>query len=194
MKNKLLEFKIDGGGMRHFEIHGDTKETILDFSDNPYLDFSDIEMYEIKEGTQTPYEPVATAWATGRKLTVYDATDDVINRMVRNQTEDFEVLYVREDIKEFVDNYRKNKALVFAEREIPYRIINNKYISAYELHLATDSFLYYMNCDEMIMLRTASGELVSDNYFAEVGYYESLEAIEKGEEKKLEFQTYEQDK
>jgi len=190
MKNKLLEFKMEGGGIRHFEIYGDIKETILDFADNRYLDFADIEMYEIKDKEKVPYEPVGTTWATGQRLTVYDATSDVVDRIVRNQTKDFEVLYIREDIKEFVDNYRKDIALVFAEREIPYRIIKNNYINTYELHLATEDFLYYINNDEMIMLRTASGEPVSDNYFAEVGYYESLENIENGEEKKLEFQTY----
>jgi len=101
MKNKLLEFKMEGGGIRHFEIYGDIKETILDFADNRYLDFADIEMYEIKDKEKVPYEPVGTTWATGQRLTVYDATSDVVDRIVRNQTKDFEVLYVRDDIKEY---------------------------------------------------------------------------------------------
>lgn len=59
-----------------------------------------------------------------------------------------------------------------------------------KLEFATDRFLYYDDELEMpVMFRTEDGTLVSNNEFSEIGYLDSLDAIELGEESVLAFEA-----
>lgn len=59
---------------------------------------------------------------------------------------------------------------------------------------ATDRFLYYLyEYEGILMFRTEDGTVVSDNEFAEMGYWESKENVEKGTEHILAFTEYSTD-
>ena len=51
-----------------------------------------------------------------------------------------------------------------------------------ELVMVTDQYIYYADYDKMLMLRTDDHTIVSDNYFAEVEYEDSIENIKEGKE------------
>lgn len=64
------------------------------------------------------------------------------------------------------------------------------------LHLAvaTDRFLFYKNdFDEAFMYETASGKLISNNEFADMGLEDITQRIILGKETKLLFQEYSQE-
>lgn len=64
------------------------------------------------------------------------------------------------------------------------------------LHLAvaTDRFLFYKNdFDKAFMYETASGKLISNNEFADMGLDDSTRHIILGKETKLPFQEYSQE-
>ena len=86
-------------------------------------------------------------------------------------------------VKTYVDAFHKAIA-AHRGRDIPYYIIfDGRFL---KLAFATDRFLYYDDDLEMpVMFRTEDGTLVSNNEFAKIGYHDSLDAIELGEESVL---------
>ena len=82
--------------------------------------------------------------------------------------------------------------LTFAGRDIPYKVLGGPSFAEYPLIYATDQYLYYAyDPDAVLMIKTDTGELVSDNCFAEMGLYDSQEAVDAGTEKLLEFKEFE---
>lgn len=64
--------------------------------------------------------------------------------------------------------------------EVPCRIIDRNF-DVYELEVATDKYLYYATDDRMIML-DYDHQVITDNYFAEVGLIQSIDAMKEGKE------------
>lgn len=61
------------------------------------------------------------------------------------------------------------------------------------LAVATDRFLFYKNdFDEAFMYKTASGKLISNNEFADMGLEDITQRIILGKKAKLLFQEYSQ--
>lgn len=100
------------------------------------------------------------------------------------------MIYLDSELENYVALFLQRTAAEFNGRKIPYEILFKE--ERAHLVFATDQFLYYL--DELgciNMFRTCDGTLVSDNEFAEIGFYESTDAIETGEEVKIDFKSYE---
>lgn len=187
---KLFEFILnDGENNRHFEITGKVK-VVHNIVGYPFLETEEILVYETKGDKKVSFEPTATRWATGERLKTSDVFDDVLERYIRNETEDFKVLYVDPEVSCMAAVYKNRTALIYKGRNIPYQIIDNDMQYVYQLCLATSEYLYYCSDEAMVMLSTKDGALVSDNYFAEIGYSDSEDAIEEGMEENLVFKKY----
>jgi len=102
----------------------------------------------------------------------------------------FKVLYIDPVIESVAIFYHNRTALRYMGRDIPYQIIDNDDQRVYRLLMVTSKYLYYTYEDTFIMLDARSGDLISDNYFAETGYWDSEEAIKNGEEEQLVFKKY----
>ena len=147
------------------------------------LEFDELEIFEVKEGKKEIFKPKGHTFS-GNKLDCQDAIGDVIARYSRNE-QGLTILYMHNDIKNFVDEYKK-EFITVENREIPYKVLHGSFPSVYNLLLITDFYTYYISeDDECLMLDTATGEVISDNYFASVGYEQSLESIEEGGERKI---------
>lgn len=187
---KLFEIILhDGNEERHFEFTGQI-QVVHNNVGYPFLETGDITIYEIKDSEKVLFEPPATSWATGDRLSASDAMNDVLQRYICNQTDGFKVLYVDPEVYDMAAVYKNRTALRYKGRDIPYQIIDNDMQYVYELYLATSEYLYYI-CDDMFLMQDIeTGTLISDNYFAEVGFSESEEAIEEGTEENLVFKKY----
>ena len=192
---KLMEFKIkvkinqDSDIFRHFEIWAESISFEDHESNIPACIADDIQMYEFTESGKVPFRPNCRDWF-GTLITVEEALDDVLGRLTRNETGTLNMIYLDSELEKYVALYLKRIAAEFDGRKIPYEILFKE--ERAHLVFATDQFLYYL--DELgcvNMFRTCDGTLVSDNEFAEIGFYESEEAIETGDEIKIEFTTYE---
>lgn len=190
---KLMEFKIkpnrEPATLRHFEIWADN----ISFKDHenkiPVCTADGILMYEFTGTEKVPYQPNRRDWY-GNIITVDDAFYDILGRLTRNETEMLNVIYLDSDLENYVSLFLGRTAAEFSGRKIPYEILFKGGIA--QLVLATDQFLYYLDeLDFINMFRTCDGTLVSDNEFAEIGFYESEDAIGTGGEVKIDFQSYE---
>jgi len=164
---------------RRFRFYGEVEVKAEENS----LDFSDLTIFEVVNEVEKPFQITATTWV-GTALNAEDALADVISRWTRFEA-GFEVFSVAEKIHLFCDKYRFI-TLVAGERNIPYKILYGTFLEEYDLGLVTDKYTYYVRgCDQLLMLHTDTGEIVSDNYFAECGLVDSISAVETEKEKLL---------
>lgn len=188
---KLLECIIVADGQRRkFEFEGNVK--IIEEGPDPYAEFEDLCIYEHTEGGREIFEPEGITWH-GEKIDAEYAINDVLCGYSRNETEDYEVLFICEELEKFAGRYKSKIALTYETRDIPYRILHGAFCETYFLFFATNEYLFYMRDDtDVVMLQTHDGGVVSDNYFATVGYDQSEEAVHSGEEIALSFVEYEE--
>ena len=124
------------------------------------------------------YSPNQKTWQ-GDTLTEEDAVYEVIFMAECDAAGMAGIIYMDACIKDVISYYQK-EYVEYDSRRIPLKICRGEFADLYELRLVTDHYIFY-GCDDMLlMLRTENGELVSDNYFAEIGYCEELEDISKG--------------
>ncbi len=167
---------------KRFTLHGEEPELRLDLDGFPYIRIRHGNLFEIEGENIHIFIPRAKS-ETGEPFSVQEVLQDVLQRLARNETGILELVYVSEIVKTYVDAFHKAIA-AHQGRDIPYYIIFDERLL--KLEFATDRFLYYDDDLEMpVMFRTEDGTLVSDNEFAEIGYYQSLDAIEQGEETAL---------
>lgn len=181
---KIFEcaFPVEGE-RKQFRFDGQVERKPLPLygKDTFTLKFENVEVFEFKEGTYKPFEITAESWM-GQQLDEDDALADIISRYTRNET-DFEALYVHDIIHEFINSWISEEIVSENGRKIPDGIVGDFRFNIFGLLLVTDKYCYYAADEhDVIMLDTASGHLVSDNYFASVGFYDSLDAIKTGEE------------
>jgi len=188
---KIAEAKLSG---KHFVFYGDV--SIEEEKHVPVgsldIEYENLAIMEVVDGTEVPFTMTSYTWS-GHKQTEENAVTDILSRYSRNETiahHRFELIFLCDNIKNNIDVYRTEEALNLNGRGIPYRIFYGPFLNSYELSLATTEFLYYHHDDEILMLDIETGGVVSDNYFAEVGFAESESNINKGLEKKLTFTTY----
>lgn len=144
-------------------------------------------VYKEKDGVLSPFVIKAVNWY-GIQLTPADALKDVAGRITRNETETLTVNDIWPELKEALDEFKKYPAIT-GDRIVPYFIYYGGDIA--KLDYATDRFLYYLyEYEGILMFRTEDGTVVSDNEFAEMGYWESKENVEKGTEHILPFTEY----
>ena len=132
-------------------------------------------VYKETDGVLSPFVIKAVNWF-GERQTPTDALRDVAGRITRNETGTLTVNDIWPVLKKALDKFKKYPAIT-GDRVIPYFIYNMGNIA--NLVYATDRFLYYLyEYEGLLMFRTEDGTIVSDNEFAEIGYWNSKENVE----------------
>ena len=171
---------------KRFTLYGDTPEIRLNLNALPYIHIQNGKMFEIENGNAQPFTPRLKI-NTGKPFSVEEVLQDVVMRLARNETGVMDPVFVNEVVKTYAEAFHKTIA-AHQGRNIPYYILFDKRFL--KLEFATDRFLYYDDELEMpVMFRTEDGTLVSNNEFSEIGYLDSLDAIELGEESVLAFEA-----
>lgn len=175
---KLATFKIDS---TTYSVYGNVemeKGKTLDREEYPYPEFYDTKAVIHKEGKEIPFSPSGRTWP-GEK---YDATKMISNFLLHEMigSKRYETVYIEPSLKEFLSFYRT--CIEVDEMKFQNRILSHDMHEIYDLSLVTNDYTYYMSCDQVLMLSTKTREIVSDNYFAEVGFWDSVENIENGKE------------
>lgn len=144
------------------------------------MEFSDISATHMVNGQEEVYTPMGSSWA-GHKYNATDVLEFFIAAIIRGD-DSHRALYIDDGLNEYIDSYTSNVAVSVAGKTIPSRIPNNKLYCVYQLYLVTDQYTYYLHDDEVLMLSTENHIVVSDNYFAEVGFWDSVNNIKQGKE------------
>ena len=180
VEGERRQFRFDGQ-IERIPLHLPEKEKVT-------MEFKDVKILEFINGSYEAFEVINKSW-TGRQLDEDDAFADVLSRYSRNMS-GFEALYVHDVLREVLEKLETGDIVLENGRKVPKEVINGFFIGSsgsfdvLGLLLVTDKYTYYaVDENDAIMLDTATGELVSDNYFASVGFFDSLEAIKTGEEK-----------
>ena len=171
--------------MERFNIYGECIiETGKDHSDREYVypEFDALSARKVEDGKEIPYGPTGTSW-TGRRYNVYDMIQSYICSLIQGSSQ-YVTIFQDKKLQELVESYMAADeiAITVHDRKIPKRILGSD-MDAYELVMVTDQYIYYADYDKMLMLRTSDHTIVSDNYFASVGYTDSIENIKEGKEK-----------
>lgn len=172
----------------HYET--DEKTEKLEF---PYPEFYDKKLGGYKLDLTTneisliDYKDLGERWI-GEPFTIYDVPSSVCAAYTQKDSTCF-IQYLEDGLKKILDSPVYEKALING-KEIPLRMLDSD-MNVMQLLMATDRYLYYYHDDSYKMINANTLETVSDNYFAEVGFEDSKENIESGEEKLIWIHPYE---
>lgn len=185
----LLDFwMIDDRGEEskrsRFTIYGVRPTISLDQDKLPFIQMEDKEMFQVLENGEVPYQPRLKSDHSGR-FTIEEIMKDVLERLARNETGILVPVYISNIVMEYVCGFRHH-VIETDTRRIPYFIpFENRLLG---LVYATKEFLFYDDLlDLVVMFRTKDGTLVSNNEFAEIGFFESLDSVRDGTTKPLRF-------
>lgn len=165
----------------HFRFYGEVEWEERP-GQEPAIDFPAISIVQVENEREIPFVIRATTWH-GSKLTGMDAITDVLSRYARKDTS-IKILFMEDTIKTYLDALCQD----IIETEIgivPKRIVYGSFLDIYHLELVTDQYIYYSYDSIIVMLSAEDRGVIADNYFAEVGYFNSEEAIAHGTEKQL---------
>ena len=154
-------------------------------------EFDNIKVTKLVNGKEEDYMPAGCTW-TGREYNALDVIESFVAALIRGD-ETYTKIFVDEGLQEVVEYYTTEIAATAKGKFIPARIFDGSLIYQYRLLMVTDAFIYYYNDDSFIMLNTEDHSIVSDNYFAEVGYNDSVENIRDGSETLIWGELPEQD-
>ena len=145
-----------------------------------YPNFYNMVATKVVDGKEESYCPSGESW-TGEKYTASDMAGFLISALIVGDM-GYEKIYLEEGLQELVDDYTKDVVVTVDGKDIPRKILTNDMFSLYQLNLVTDLYFYYGCDDSMVMYDISEHSVISDNYFAEYGYMESLEHIACQEE------------
>lgn len=175
----LATFKVKEkeGQFNVYNVYGDYE--ISEDNNDFELELFGCSATKVVNGKEERYTPAGQSWY-GVKYGAKDMLKFMLSGyMVGNDM--YNPLYIDFGLQEYVDTFLKAVATEVDGKAVVLKMMSLSHI--YTLSLVTDRFIFYHYEDMVIMLRTDTREVVSDNYFAENGYFESLDNIEKGEEK-----------
>lgn len=181
MKQLLATFEVEG---KRFSVFGDySLETIkLDEKNFAYPEFYNLSSTTILDGKSKNYKPSGRNFS-GRS---YDVTD-MISGFISDQISGGKVykkIYLEDKLTDLVDQYRKNTVAVKGN-DIPAYILYGHNLDLYKLEIVTTEYMYYSADDSILMFNAKTCQLISNNYFAETGLLDSVDAIKAGKEKLL---------
>lgn len=187
---KLMELVIKAKDSKysnkHLVVYGEV-EIITDTHYNKiefkYPEIENINIVELVDGKEIEFSISGTTWA-GRNYDFYDVVLTALADAIRNDFTIQEVLYMCPALQSIKDSYNEI-ALNVEGLDIPKNILHGYCCDFYQLDVVTDKYICYFSTDTFLMLSTKDHSIISDNYFAEVGYWDSKEKVEKGEEKLL---------
>lgn len=162
---------------KRFTLHGDRPQLWVDGNNIPYIKVENGQIFEVNGDDMVPFTPFPKN-ALGEPFSVTEVLRDLLTRLSRNETGIVEPIFMSEIVNVYISAFRGLIA-VHQERDIPYYIVfNNRLL---KLAFGTDRFLYYDDSLAMpVMFRTEDGTLVADSEFADIGYYDSLDAVREG--------------
>lgn len=180
---KLFEIKIIDESSayhgKHLIVYGDLK--IVDENESKYPEINDIIVNEKISKTETEFIISGAAW-NGRKYDNYDIVTSSISSYLREDVSSYIVSEVCDELQQLIDFYKIDK-LIINDRDIPKKILFGYDMHVYELTVVTNKYIYYTYDDMIVMLDINDGSVISDNYFAEVGFFDSKENVDNGDEK-----------
>ena len=176
----LLEFTVLRGNYRgeQFRCYG-VFNNLTPNLPLAEVEFKDVRMARlINNSWCNKFEPEGVDWY-GNEYTEEDVLTDVLADLIAGCNENYSVKHMSGDVHNMVRSYQLKKVADDL----------NLYVwrkgNILELQMATDKYAYYSKDDVFTMLDTDTKELISDNYFAENAVWESVEAINAGEERLL---------
>ncbi len=182
---KLIEFVVIMEPCREsksrFVVSGDYV-IATDHDGNPYPEFSNIKAEIFRDGNYEDYSPKGCSWA-GHRFTAEDIIMDVLACICRGGSS-YQILYLDGDLEALIVKYQEEMVPIEESLKLPKRILG-KDGDVYELLNVTEQYIYYTHDDHTIMLSLRTREVISDNYFAEVGWNNSMEAVINGKERML---------
>lgn len=175
MEKVLMSTKVLKDG-RHIVIYGDyVMENDIDLNGDGYTypDFDvRAELYDEKTKSFQKYEPEGVNWY-GVPYVVADMAWSAILRNIFGNKE-IETSFTDPGIEEWV---RKVKEDVVCG-DIPKKVPGD--MKCYILILVTEKFIFYEEDESFLMLSKETREIISDNYFAEEGLWQTAEEIKNG--------------
>lgn len=144
-----------------------------------YPDFFDISMTRLVDGVEECYFPEGNSWS-GHKYDCCDIANFLISALIRGD-KSYTKIYLDSELETIVNSYTEC-AITIGDNVIPKRILAADLYNLYQLVLVTNNYIYYLFGDSMIMLCAQEHTVVSDNYFAEAGFTDSIENINSGKE------------
>ena len=153
----------------------------------PYPVFKHLHVTQVSEGKEVPYEPQGTRPFDVPKIFKAIATRALATEIMGTTTEMFQMLFLDEGLRKFVDHFRSEENYVLSISGLPiYRyIVSGNLRECLELNMVTDAFIYYSQYGMFDALGTTDHRLVSDNELADNCYLDSVENIRSGTEKLL---------
>lgn len=172
---------------KRFTLHGDRPQLCVNRENIPYIKVENGQIFEINGEDATPFTPFPKN-AQDEPFSVMEVLQDLLMRLSRNETGVVEPLFISEIVHVYISAFHSTIA-AHQDRDIPYYIVfDNRFL---KLAFGTDRFLYYDDSLAMpVMFHTKDGTLVANNEFADIGYYNSLDAVLKGSETPLDIKVY----
>ena len=173
----LLEFTVLRGNYRgeQFRCYG-VFNNLTPNLPLAEVEFKDVRMARLIDNSWcNKFEPEGVDWY-GNEYTEEDVLTDVLADLIAGCNENYSVKHMSGDVHNMVRSYQLKKVADDL----------NLYVwrkgNILELQMATNKYLYYAKDDSFVMLNAKTKDLISDNYFAENAVWESVEAINAGEE------------
>lgn len=153
----------------------------------PYPVFEHLHVTQVSEGKEIPYEPRGARPSDIPKIFKAIATRALATEIMGTTTEMFQMLFLDEGLRKFVNHFRSEENYVLCISGLPiYKyIVSGNLRECLELNMVTDAFIYYSQYGMFDALGTMDHRLVSDNEFADNCYLDSVENIRNGTEKLL---------
>lgn len=174
----LATFEVEGNKYNiygNYEIENDT-----DYIGNPYIypEFSELSAKQIVDDKEVDFKLTGCTW-TGRGYVVENMISDFLAKEILD-SKLYKAYYIESGLQKIIDCYHREDNIVTVRNglRIPKYILSNEMFGIYELTLVTNEYIYYMYADRVLMFSTDTYEVVSDNYFAEVGYWDSIQNID----------------
>ena len=153
----------------------------------PYPVFEHLHVTQVSEGKEIPYEPRGARPSDIPKIFKAIATRALATEIMGTTTEMFQMLFLDEGLRKFVNHFRSEENYVLCVSGLPiYKyIVSGNLRECLELNMVTDAFIYYSQYGMFDALGTMDHRLVSYNEFADNCYLDSVENIRNGTEKLL---------
>lgn len=192
--NKLLQFKAKvKGEEKEFVFYGEYKETeiksLMEDKKFPTIeeDVDNLKLMEIKNGKEVPYEVTSRSWAGYE----YDETDAFhqtwTSLTMENIQSEYDFSYINPDIQKIADTYKEEQIQLEDGSSVQKYGIYREPDGLVSVAAVTKEEIYFIgDSDELVVdISRESGDVLSDNYFAENSLFELIEDAKEGKEKLL---------
>ena len=175
---------------REYAVYGNmTTEKLLDINgreEKSFLlpEFENLEITVIADGEEKVFEKSLYSFS-GAKIELEDIMMSVACAAIRKNEYTYEYRYMCSELKKLISGYRKPSNMLSAGGNKYLKQVLHTNGNVYSLSLVTDVYLYYIYEDNCLMLDANTHDVVSDNHFAEEGFYNSIRNIKKGREKNI---------